>query len=71
MDVQQIIAELTIERDRINAAITALDSTNHAHKPSGKRTRRKMSPDARKRIGAAMRKRWKERKKEQKQIESK
>jgi hypothetical protein len=65
MDTQSIIAELEAERDRLNQAIAALQGQHTRRLTlSGQpdRRRRKLSPAARKRIGAAMRKRWAERK---------
>ena len=61
--VVSIIEALETERERIDAAITALrgDSTNGRR--SGKRH---MSIEARRRIGEATRKRWAKRRKEAK-----
>ena len=53
MDTQQIIADLEAERDRLNTAIAALQGSQRRN---GKR--RTMSPEARKKISVAQRKRW-------------
>ena len=66
MDTATIIAELEAERDRLNQAIAALQR-RQGGRPAGKPDGRKrhLSAAARKRIGAAMKKRWAERKKKQ------
>jgi hypothetical protein len=65
MDIQSIVSELRDQRDRIQQAIDALERTTPSS-PTGKRRGRKprkhMSADARRRIGLAMKKRWAERK---------
>ena len=66
MDRQSIIAELEAQRDRLNAAIEALQGrrdkrSTPAGKPDGRK--RPMTAARRKRIGDAMKKRWAERKK--------
>jgi len=67
LDTQTIIAELEAERDRLNIAIAALQSSQGKRggtalgKPYGRR--RHLSAAARRRIGMAMKKRWAERKK--------
>jgi hypothetical protein len=66
LDTQSIIAELEAERDRLNAAIEALQGSRRKRgRPAGKTDgrRRHLSAAARKRIGEAMKKRWAERKK--------
>ena len=66
MNVQAIVSELRAERDRIQHAIDALERTAHtttAGKRRGPKSGRRMSADARRRIGLAMKKRWAERKK--------
>lgn len=67
MDISSILAELRTERDRIQAAIDALDNVQGAttHR-RGRQPGRHMSADARRRIGLAMKKRWAERKKAEK-----
>ena len=57
MDLSGTIKQLVEERDRLNAAIAALQSINGASsvRASGKRT---LSASARARIAAAQRKRW-------------
>jgi hypothetical protein len=65
MNVQAIVSELRAERDRIQHAIDALERTAHtttAGKRRGPKSGRRMSADARRRIGLAMKKRWAERK---------
>ena len=67
MNIQQILTDLKSERDRINAAIQALEGGRIGRGPgrpvgSGKK-RRTMSPAARKRISEMMKIRWAERKK--------
>jgi hypothetical protein len=67
MDIQQIVTDLRNERDRIEAAIRALEGGKTGRGPgrpvgSGKK-RRTMSPAARKRISEMMKIRWAERKK--------
>ncbi len=70
MDIQQILSDLRSERDRIDAAIQALEGGRKGRGPgrpvgSGKK-RRTMSPAARKRISEMMKIRWAERKKKAK-----
>jgi hypothetical protein len=70
MDIQQIVSDLRNERDRIDAAIRALEGGKSGRGPgrpagSGKK-RRTMSPAARKRISEMMKLRWAERKKKAK-----
>ena len=67
MDTAAIIAELTAQRERLDQAIAALRGSRNATrtvtgKPDGRRRKRTLSAAARKRIGAAMKKRWAERK---------
>ncbi len=67
MDTATIIAELESERDRLNQAIAALQGSmsRPAKTATGRldgRTRH-LSPEARRKIGQAMKKRWAERKK--------
>lgn len=65
MDIQQILSDLRRERDRIDAAIRALEGGGRGPgRPVGSgRKRRTMSPAARKRISEMMKIRWAERKK--------
>ena len=74
MDLNQILADLRSERDRLERAIAALEggATVRARRGrppgsgngrKGRRGPRVMSPEARRKIGEAMRKRWAERKK--------
>jgi len=64
MDTAAIVAELEAERDRLIVAIQAL-SGKRPRRPRGAR-RRKMSATARAKIGAAMKRRWAERRKKEK-----
>ena len=72
MDIQQILSDLKSERDRIDAAIRALEGGKSGRGPGrpvgsgGGRKRRTMSPAARKRISEMMKLRWAERKKKAK-----
>jgi len=69
MDIQQILSDLKRERDRISAAIQALEGgkTRGPGRPVGSgKKRRTMSPAARKRISEMMKIRWAERKKKAK-----
>jgi hypothetical protein len=59
MDTTAIIEELEAERDRLSAAIHALSRKRPGRPPGRRRT---MSAAARAKIGAAMKKRWAERK---------
>jgi hypothetical protein len=64
MNVQAIVNELREERDRLQQAIDALERTTHptaTGKRRGRKPRRHLSADARKRIGLAMKKRWAQR----------
>ena len=69
MDINQIVADLTAERNRIDQAIAALEGSAVSSQPRRGRPpkaltsqpppgERKMSPAARKRISAAMKLRW-------------
>jgi hypothetical protein len=68
VDTQQILEQLKAERDRIEEAIRALGSLGGktVSRRRGPTTRRHMSAEARARIGAAMKKRWAERKRKSK-----
>lgn len=79
MDIQTILADLKRERDRLSAAITALEGAGPRRRgrpvgsgaakstpAAGKRARRHMSPAARKRISEMMKQRWAERKRKAK-----
>ena len=68
MDLQKILSDLKAERDRIGGAIEALagigSSSGVAPKPKGRpkgRRRGGTTPEARRRISLAMKKRWAER----------
>ena len=67
MDINQIIAELEAERDRLDHAIGALrgqgsGGNGRRGRRGGKRGRRHLSAAAKKRISEMMKKRWAERK---------
>ena len=78
MDIQNILADLKRERDRLNSAIAALEGTGPRRRgrpagsgagsaaSAGRRPRRHMSPAARKRISEMMKQRWAERKRKSK-----
>ena len=74
MNIDQILSDLKSERDRIDAAIRALEggkSKRGPGRPAGSgRKRRTMSPAARKRISEMMKLRWAERKKKAKSAKS-
>lgn len=74
MDIRRILSELITERERIDRAIAALQQLGDSSRTEavksvavsgsrGRRGRRSMSPAARKRMSAMMKKRWAERKK--------
>ena len=63
MDTRSILAELRAERQRIDQAITALGSLDHAGRSAKKRGRRHMSAAGRKRISEAAKAMWARRKK--------
>jgi hypothetical protein len=68
MDIQKIVTELSGERSRLNRAIAALEGLSQPARRRGRppkseiaalgMKRRTMSAAARKRISAAMKKRW-------------
>lgn len=74
MDIQSILADLKRERDRLSAAIAALEGSGGRRRgrpagsgksnaaPAGRRPRRHMSAASRKRISEMMKQRWAERK---------
>ena len=73
LDISQILTELRRERDRINDAITALEKVTEkvgrrggAARQAGKRRRRRLTPEGRKRLSDMMKKRWAERKRRDK-----
>ena len=73
MDTQAIVKELKRERDRLNKAIAALEETDSpaprtsspSVTPSAKSTKRgdRLTPEGRKRLSDALKKRWAEKKK--------
>ena len=72
MDIQQILSDLRSERDRIDAAIRALEGGKTGRGPgrpsgaNGTGKKRTMSAASRKRISEMMKLRWAERKKKAK-----
>ena len=62
MNIDEIVRGLRAERDRLDAAIAALDGAGRRH-ANGRRGRRKISAEGRRRISEAMKKRWAARKK--------
>ena len=78
MDIQNILADLKRERDRLTSAIAALEGAGPRRRgrPAGsgassgasasRRPRRHMSAAARKRISEMMKQRWAERKRKSK-----
>ena len=63
MDTTDIVKQLTAERDRIDAAIKLLSDTPAVGRgrPKGSKNAKKrggLSPEGRKRIAEAMKKRW-------------
>lgn len=68
MDTVAILEQLKQERDRLASAINALEGPDASKgaKKRGRKPGRHMSAEGRARIGAAMRKRWAQRKKQAK-----
>lgn len=71
MNVKQVLAQLISQRSRLDAAIAALQQLSNENPSAtrgplgtfnGRRHRRHMSPDAKRRISEMMKKRWAERK---------
>jgi hypothetical protein len=71
VDLQKILSDLKAEKDRIVRAIEALEGMGSSSRgapkakgrPKGGRRRGGMTPEARRRISLAMKKRWAERRK--------
>jgi hypothetical protein len=71
LDLQKIVSELRAERDRINQAIEALDGKaspattkrGAGAAPAPGRRRGGITPEGRRRLSEAMKKRWAERRK--------
>jgi hypothetical protein len=63
MTTSEIVQQLKEERSKLDAAIQALQGTEGHGKRRGRPASRTLSAAARKRISAAMKKRWAERKK--------
>ena len=58
VDLSGIIKQLTTERDRLNAALAALQGIKGASRRKGRLGKRTMSAAGRARIAAAQRARW-------------
>jgi hypothetical protein len=60
MDINQIVADLTAERNKLDQAINALEGSRprRGRPPKSAQRARTMSPAARRRISAAMKLRW-------------
>ncbi len=70
MDISKILSELRQERNRIDQAIAALERVGEARsargpatRTVGRRRRRRLTPEGRKRLSEMMKKRWAERRK--------
>ena len=65
MNIDRILQELRSERDRLDRAIAALEGGARRGRPAGTNGRRKrhLTPEGRRRLSEAMRKRWAERRK--------
>jgi hypothetical protein len=67
LDIDRIIADLKTERDQIDRAIKTLSALNSRSaapapaKPAARRKRGGLTPEGRKRLSEAMKKRWAER----------
>lgn len=71
MNLKQVLSQLIAQRSRLDDAIVALQKLSNENSPAsaaalvsfnGRRRRRRMSPEAKKRISEMMKKRWAERK---------
>jgi hypothetical protein len=70
MDLKQVLSQLIAQRSRLDDAIVALQKLSNGTSATsaalvridGRRRRRRMSPEAKKRISEMMKKRWAERK---------
>src|SRR5438270_10585679 len=71
MNLKQVLAQLIAQRSRLDDAIVALQKLSNENATAstatlatlnGRRHRRRMSPEAKKRISEMMKKRWAERK---------
>jgi hypothetical protein len=73
LDTQAIVKELKRERDRLNKAIAALEETDSSPAPrkasptanvsAPPRKKRHLTPEGRKRLSDAMKKRWADKRK--------
>ncbi len=72
MNIHEMLAELRRERERIDDAIAALEKIGSAKQrggvaaSAGKRHKRRLTAEGRKRLSEMMKKRWAERKKRSK-----
>jgi hypothetical protein len=72
LDLERIVGELEEERERLNRAIAALRAespstiTRHNGRSGGKRQGRGLTPEGRKRLSDAMKRRWAERRRKAK-----
>lgn len=63
MDTAAILNELEAEKERLDAAISALQGSRYGKpRSSGRRGRRTMSAEARRKISLAQKARWKKQK---------
>jgi hypothetical protein len=60
MNIDEILNDLRAQRDRLNAAIAALDGSGRG---AAARGRRRISAEGRRRISEALKKRWAARRK--------
>lgn len=58
MDLKQILAELRVERDRLDKAIAALAGVNSPSRARRTARRSRISAAGRKRLSELMKKRW-------------
>ena len=58
MNIDRILANLKSERDRLDRAIAALQTSKNGSRPTISRRKRKMSAAGRRRIAAVQKARW-------------
>jgi Spy/CpxP family protein refolding chaperone len=71
LEIKRIIAELKAERDRIAQVIASIENLGspgrrgrpEGRKAGGRRRKRRLTPEGRKRLSEMMKKRWAERRK--------
>ena len=66
MNLDKMIAQLRAELAAVQQAITVLEQLTPGHEAEGPRTRRPFSPETRKKMALAQRKRWAAHRKEKK-----